>query len=102
MAEWDEDGNEKGFTLPQGERNIVVVTHDESTFHVYDSRWSIWVEKGEMPLRPKGKGRGIMVSDFLYQRGRLAAPQSITEDWLSEHNLQQHTTEFFEYSKNNY
>ena len=61
MAEWDEDGNEKGFTLPQGERKIVVVTHDESTFYAYDSRRSIWVEKGEMPLRPKGKGRGIMV-----------------------------------------
>ena len=102
MAEWDEDGNEKGFTLPQGERKIVVVTHDESTFHAYDSRRSIWVEKGEMPLRPKGKGRGIMVSDFLYQRGRLAAPRSITEDWLSEHNLRRHATEFFEYSKNNY
>ena len=44
----------------------------------------MWAEKGKQPIRPKGLGRGIMVSDFVdefnglltltegeFERGRL-------------------------------
>jgi hypothetical protein len=62
----------------------------------------VWVENGKMPLRPKGKGRGIMVSDFLYPRGRLSATESSPDSWLEEHNLRRYAGELFEYSKDNY
>lgn len=102
IVEWDEEGNEKDFTVPEGQQKIVIVTHDESTFHANDSRRQVWVEKGKMPLRPKGMGKGIMVSDFLYPRGRLAAPPTHTNERLEQHHLRRYAGELFEYSKDNY
>ena len=51
--------------LRDGERPIVLVTHDESCFSSNDGSKTIWMEKDRRPLRPKGQGRSIMVSDFL-------------------------------------
>ena len=47
----------------------------------------MWAEKGKQPIRPKGMGRGIMVSDFVgkfsglltlaeekFERGKLMYP----------------------------
>ena len=39
--------------------------HDESTFHSNDGQGWIWAEVGKQLIRPKGQGRGIMVSDFI-------------------------------------
>ena len=39
--------------------------NDESTFHAHDGRHMGWTEKGKEPLLPKGKGQGLMVSDFI-------------------------------------
>ena len=50
----------------------VLVTHDETTFHSNDGRQSGWAPNGGQPLRKKGKGRAIHVSDFLCETiGRL-------------------------------
>ncbi len=46
-------------------RPIVMIIYDESTFCVNDSRQKVWTSDGHGILRPKGKGKGIMVSDFL-------------------------------------
>ena len=51
--------------LRDDERPIVLVTHDESCFSSNDGSKTIWMEKDRRPLRPKGQGRCIMVSDFL-------------------------------------
>lgn len=58
--------------LRPGEKQHILVTHDESCFSSYDgSRW-IWKPIGEQPLRKKGQGRSIHVSDFLCDvSGRL-------------------------------
>ena len=56
--------------LPSTEtRNkTVVFFHDESTFLANDDqRWQ-WGKKGEFMIRPKSKGSGIMVSDFVDER----------------------------------
>ena len=51
--------------LEQGTKQLVLVTHDESCFSSYDGKSTIWVDEDHKPLRPKGDGRSIMVSEFL-------------------------------------
>ena len=46
-------------------RELVLIYHDESTFHSNDGQGWMWAEKGRQPIRPKGQGRGLMVSDFI-------------------------------------
>ena len=46
-------------------RIVVLLFHDESTFHSNEDQGWMWAEKGKQPIRPKGMGRGIMVSDFV-------------------------------------
>jgi hypothetical protein len=53
-------------------RPIVMLTHDESTFQANDGRKYAWMREDENDIRPKGKGRGIMVSDFLLPCSRLS------------------------------
>ena len=43
----------------------VVIFHDESTFQANDGQTSFWGTKDMHLLRPKGRGAGIMVSDFI-------------------------------------
>lgn len=62
-----EDGMEQPYTIgdPQAQRKLVVVFHDESVFHSKDDLAYSWVESGCMKLKPKGRRRGIMISDFV-------------------------------------
>ena len=49
-----------------------LVTHDESTFNANDSPSYSWKKAGSEWLKPKSKGKGIMVSEFLCAaHGRL-------------------------------
>lgn len=58
--------------LSSGESLHVLVTHDESLFHANDGRRSGWGPEQEQPLRKKGQGRAIHVSEFLCETlGRL-------------------------------
>ena len=52
-------------TLELGEKEHAWITHDESTFHTYDGPRAVWGPQEEQPLRKKGLGQGIHVSDFL-------------------------------------
>jgi len=67
MVEYDKDGLEVGtLKLKEGQRQLVHLTHDESTFYANDQRKVTWRARDEKatPL-PKGQGQSIMVSDFL-------------------------------------
>ncbi|CAG8855410.1 29187_t:CDS:2, partial [Gigaspora margarita] len=44
-----------------GEKELVWVTHDETTFYVYDGPHSVWGPEGEQPLRKKGLGSTVHV-----------------------------------------
>ena len=46
----------------------LVFFHDESTFLANDDQCWQWGTKGELMIRPKSKGSGIMVSDFVDKR----------------------------------
>ena len=75
---WDNDGFElpclTGFAVPDGlPFQLVLITHDESTFYQNDQRKTVWVQKTSRPTpQPKGDGQSIMISDFLTSEwGRL-------------------------------
>ena len=51
----------------------VVLFHDESTFQANEDQTTMWGKKGEHMLRPKSKGTGIMVSDFVDEKNGYLA-----------------------------
>ena len=74
----------------------VIFFHDESTFQSNDDQSTFWGEKGTAIMRPKGKGAGIMVSDFIDEKNgflRLTqeeydqAKQSNPNIWMEARTL---------------
>ena len=58
--------------IKEGQKQIIVQYHDECCFHVNDEARNLWLRDGEQPLRKKGRGRLIHVSDFINEEnGRL-------------------------------
>ena len=58
------------------------MVHDKSFFSSYDGKRTVWVRGDGHPIRPKGQGRSIMVSEFLCEcHGRL----KLTADMASRH-----------------
>ncbi|KAJ6485990.1 hypothetical protein C8R45DRAFT_789220, partial [Mycena sanguinolenta] len=81
MVEYDNDGNLKklpdGYVL-QGKYKgqlfqLILVTHDESTFYAHERKKDGWFSATQKHKpQPKGEGESIMVSDFLtLEWGRL-------------------------------
>lgn len=100
---WDNDGNIQIPIVPEGERPHVLIMHDESTFNANDGKRFLWVEDNKQPLRPKGRGKGIMVSDFLTAGGQLQVPPTISDELLESEGLpRRFASEYLEYSKDNY
>ena len=107
-----EDGSwEKPPGLRSDEKPLVLVTHDESTFNTNDGKRRLWSKGGEQPLRPKGKGKGIMVSGFLTPGGILRVPDHVSDTelltdpmWLRDDNGKpvRKAIEYLEYGKDNY
>ena len=62
--------------LTNGEKRVVLITHDESKFYCNEGKPLIWMENGKK-LLPKSKGTSIMVSGFccechgFFSRGEL-------------------------------
>ena len=50
---------------PDARKELVLVFHDECVFHTNDDKVYSWTEQGRARLKPKGQGRGIMISDFV-------------------------------------
>ena len=50
--------------LEEGEKKLVFVTQDESTFYANDDKDTLWMSKDENYIRKKGPGSSIMVSEF--------------------------------------
>jgi hypothetical protein len=50
--------------LSDGDKKLVLVTHDESTFYANDGQEYMWFKENENVLRKKGQGQSIMVSEF--------------------------------------
>lgn len=56
-----------------GEWKHIPVHHDESIFRSNELQQRVWATGGKMPLRKKGPGKAIHVSDFITEEtGRLS------------------------------
>jgi hypothetical protein len=54
-------------SLNPGERQAVLITHDESTFYNGECRHWYWMENGKRKIPPKSKGQSLMISGFVCQ-----------------------------------
>ena len=107
-----EDGSwEVPPNLPPHEKPLVLVTHDEARFNANDGKRRMWMKENEQPLRPKGKGKGIMVSGFLTPGGILKVPSHVSDiqlladsTWPRNNNGEpvREAIEYLEYGKDNY
>ena len=51
----------------------IVWFHDESAYNTTEDTPMLWGEKGKLPIKPKGRGSSIMVSEFIEEKdGYLA------------------------------
>ena len=111
MVQFAEDGSGSWSpppTLAPGEESLVLVTHDESTFNANDGKRQ---KDGKQLLRPKGRGKGIMVSASLTPGGPLRVPDRISDMELlkdtawprdKDNKPVRSAIQFLEYSKDNY
>ena len=51
----------------EGEKCIVWF-HDESAYNTTEDTPILWGEKGKLPIKPKGRGSSIMVSEFIEEK----------------------------------
>ena len=54
---------------PSDRRKLVLIFHNEAAYHSNDDQKWMWAEKGKQPIRPKGQGQSIMVSEFIEEHG---------------------------------
>ena len=47
------------------DNRLVLIYHDESSFHANEGQSWQWAEEDKLILHPKSQGRGLMVSDFI-------------------------------------
>ncbi|ETV79110.1 hypothetical protein H257_07846 [Aphanomyces astaci] len=103
MASYSGDAMDTVESPPAEE--VVWVTHDESIFYANDDGGMVWTNAAYPDLPKKGRGRSVMVSDFLCPcHGRLYMPGDdgdafVTETlhvgkaqegyWTSEHVIRQ-------------
>ena len=65
MATYEGEAMAKVPPVLNGDQELIFITHDECVFYSNDGKRKIWVPNGEMPLRKKGNGKPIMVSEFI-------------------------------------
>jgi hypothetical protein len=67
-------------TLEAGQKLHVAINHDEMSVATNEQRHRLWLSSGQQPLRKKGNGRSVHVSDFILETtGRLALTSSQLE-----------------------
>jgi hypothetical protein len=65
-----EDGRDRSMeeviqpTLANGEKEVVLITHDECIIYSNDATKLVWALDGEGILRPKSNGRSLHISGF--------------------------------------
>lgn len=108
FVEFSEDGTIVSKEYPSDctigileKRPIIMITHDESIFSANDRRKKVWILNGQGILRLKGRGKGIMVSDFLLPWSRLnlfSLPTQQQEN-LAKSGVPLEAATYFEYGK---
>jgi hypothetical protein len=71
-------------TLRQGEQEHVFIVQDETVFHTNEYRRRVWLAEDQQPLKRKGNGHAIHVSDFICETiGRLRLSEAQIQYQLS-------------------
>jgi hypothetical protein len=112
MVVFKEDGTwEEPATLREGEKLLVLVTRDESTFNANDGKQRMWMLNGKQLIQPKIRGKGIMVSGFLTPSRILCIPDHVSDKELdhsgqwpkdSEGRCVREAMQLLEYGKDDY
>ena len=87
--------------LPE-ERDTIFWSHNESSYNANDDQLTMWKDDTMQVMRPKGRGAGLMVSDFIEERdGYLSIPDTLYET-AKQHDpsVPQSARVVFEYGKN--
>jgi len=71
---------------------VIFVYHDESIYNVNDDSREFWQDNQTSSMKSKGKGQGIMVSDFLTENGFLDEDGSENLRVCLEYNSDGHWT----------
>ena len=61
----DNGATEEAIRNVDAEKRLVLMYHDESSFHANEGQTWQWAEEDKLALRPKSQGRGLMVSEFI-------------------------------------
>ena len=79
----------------------IVFFHDESTFQSNDDQPTFWGTKGTHVMRPKSKGAGIMVTEFISERGGYLALTEKEHEIAMETDpsIRRQAREFHEYGE---
>ena len=79
----------------------IVFFHDKSTFQCNDDQPTFWGTKGTHIIKPKSKGSGIMVSDFIDEHnGYLALTrEEYDHAKVNNPNIRLQAREFLEYGE---
>ena len=84
--------------LPEGEKERILIVHDESIFYSNDGKREAWIKDEKIPLWKKGNGRSIMVSEFLTEiNGCLRLQQ---EDIEKYSNISEEVRYYLKFSAN--
>ena len=63
----------KDVALDKEWENTIYWFHDESTFNANDDQVTMWKDETMQIIKPKGRGAGLMVSDFIEERDGYCA-----------------------------
>ena len=86
---------------PEIIEKTVFLFHDETTFQANEDQTTVWAPKGTKIIRPKSKGSGIMVSDFICeQSGYLCLTDDEYERAkVSDPTIKKHARQWLEYGE---
>lgn len=79
----------------------VIFFHDESTFQCNDDQPTLWATKETSVMRPKSKGAGIMVSDFICEQDGFLCftAEEYEAAKVSDPNIRLQARQFLEYGE---
>ena len=81
MATYEgEDMHRVSPQLKENEHEHILIVHDKSIFYSNDRKRGVWAQDGQLPLRKKGNGKSIMISEFLTE---AREPFCLTSDEIS-------------------
>ena len=94
--------NDVPLASSEGRSKSVLFFHDENIFNSNEDQLTQWGEKGQHMLKPKSKGSGIMVSDFVSERhGYLALTDEEYENAVKEDpTVRQQARQLLAYGEN--